>query len=112
MSKIYYFQEIYLSLLIKKSVEKIFEKMKVRKRRQDSLEILRFGEEYIGRFQNVISEIERNFLEPNFKAWKFSKCRFYARNFCFEKNNISGFFNISISNIRLGMHSEIYHCTL
>ena len=56
MSKIYYFQQIYLSLLVKKSVEKIFEKMKVRKRRQDSLEILRFGEEYIGRFQNEISE--------------------------------------------------------
>ena len=44
--------------------------MKVRKRRQDSLEILRFGEEYIGRFQNEILEIKRNFRKPNFKALK------------------------------------------
>ena len=68
----------YSSLLCQKSIivtkstypikigEKFFSKMKVRKRRQDSIEILRFGEEYIGRFLNEITKTWQKYFFKNF----------------------------------------------
>lgn len=64
--------------------------MKVRKRRHDSIEILRFGEEYIGRFLNEMTLIRA----------KLSISRIFDD------------FYIKSEELFLAFHFEIYHCTL